>query len=117
VLQSNGRARQLTNILVLITTSTRREAQRIAQSLLQKRLIACANIHGPVDSHFWWQDKIEKAEEFLVLMKSSQKLFARLTKAVKEVHSYAVPEILAVPIVEGFQPYLDWLNATLRIGE
>jgi len=98
---------------VLMTTHARREAQKIAQNLLERRLIACANIYGPVESHFWWQSKIEKAEEFLVLMKSNQKLFAKLAKAIKEMHSYDVPEILAVPIVEGFQLYLKWLKATL----
>lgn len=103
----------MTNILVFITTATKREAQKIAKNLLSRRLIACANIYGRVESHFWWQNKIDKAEEFLVLMKSNQKVFAKLAKAVKEMHSYEVPEILAVPIVEGYQPYLEWLNASL----
>jgi len=96
-----------------MTTSTRLEAQKIVQSLLQERLIACANIWGPMESRYWWRSKIENASEFLVLMKSKQKLFARLVEAVKEMHSYEVPEILAVPIVEGFQPYLKWLSATV----
>jgi len=103
----------MTNIVVLMTTAKKREAQKIAQNLLDRRLIACANIYGPVESHFRWQNKIEKAEEFLILMKSNQKLFAKLAKAVREMHSYEVPEILALPIVEGFQPYLEWLNASL----
>jgi len=108
----------LTNVIVFMTTGTRREAQEIVHSLLQKRIIACANIYGPAESRYWWQKKIEKAKEFLVLMKSKQDLFAELTKAVKEIHSYEVPEILAVPIVEGYQPYLKWLNATLvGVGE
>lgn len=96
-----------------MTTPTKREAQKIAQNLLDKCLIACANIYGPVESQFWWQGKIDKANEFLVLLKSDQKLFARLSKTIKESHSYDVPEILAVPVVEGFQPYLEWLDATL----
>lgn len=103
----------MTNILVFLTTANKREAQKIAQNLLNRRLIACANIYGPIESHFWWQNKIEKAEEFLVLMKSNQKLFAKLAKAVKEMHSYEMPEIIATPIVEGFQPYLKWLNSSL----
>lgn len=108
----------MTNILVLTTTATRREAQEIARSLLQKRLIACANIYGAVESHYWWQSKIEVAKEFIVFMKSEQRLFQKLAAAVKEMHSYDVPEILAVPIVEGFQPYLEWLNANLAsVGE
>lgn len=103
----------MTNILVFMTTANRREAKKIAQNLLNRRLIACANIYGPVESHFWWQNKIEKAEEFLVLMKSNQKLFTKLSKAIKEMHSYEVPEILAIPIIEGFQPYLEWLDTSL----
>lgn len=103
----------MTSIVVFMTTATKREAQKIAQNLLDRRLIACANIYGPVESHFRWQNKIEKAKEFLVLMKSSQKLFAKLSKTVKEMHSYDVPEILALEIVEGFPPYLEWLNAAL----
>jgi len=105
--------KSLTHILVVMTTTTKREAQKIAKNLLSRHLIACANIYGRVESHFWWQNKIDKAEEFLVLMKSNQKVFAKLAKAVKELHSYEVPEILAVPIVEGYQPYLEWLNASL----
>src|SRR3972149_3328266 len=103
----------MTSILVFVTTADKREAHKIVKKLLDRRLIACANIIGPVESHFWWQNKIEKAEELLVIMKSNQKLFIDLSKAVKELHSYKVPEILAVPIVEGYQPYLEWLNASL----
>jgi len=104
----------LTHILVLMTTATKREAQKIAQKLLGECLIACANIYGPVESRFLWQGKTEKAREFLVLMKSSRELFPKLAEAAKEMHSYEVPEILAVPIVEGFKPYLEWLNTTLK---
>src|SRR3972149_7570924 len=103
----------MTSILVFVTTADKREAHKIVKKLLDRHLIACANIIGPVESHFRWQNKIEKAEELLVIMKSNQKLFADLSKAVKEMHSYEVPEILAVPIVEGYQPYLEWLNASL----
>jgi len=100
-------------IIVFMTASSRSEAQRIAQDLLEKRLAACANIYGPVQSHFWWQGKIDKQQEFLVLLKSDQKLFAKLSKTIKELHSYDMPEILAVPIIAGFQPYLEWLGSTL----
>lgn len=108
----------MTNIVVFMTAASKHDAQEIAKNLLDKRLIACANICGPVESHFWWRKKIEKADEFLVLMKSNQKLFIKLVKAIKEMHSYEVPEILALPIVKAFQPYLDWLNASLsKSGE
>jgi len=104
-------------IIVFVTAASKHEAQRIVQELLEKRLIACANIYGPVESQFWWQGKIDKANEFLVLLKSDQKLFAKLSKTIKGSHSYDVPEILAVPVVEGYQPYLEWLSATLARHE
>jgi len=105
------------NIMVFMTTPTKKEAQRIVHSLLNKHLIACANIIGPVDSEFWWQGKIDKAKEFLVIMKSDEKLFEKLSKTIKELHSYDIPEILALPIVKGWTKYLDWLNTTLLLAE
>jgi periplasmic divalent cation tolerance protein len=103
----------MTNIMVFMITATKQEAQKIASALLNKHLIACANILGPVYSEFWWKGKIDKTTEFLVLMKSDEKLFEKLSRTIKEMHSYEVPEILALPVVKGWAPYLDWLNATL----
>lgn len=99
-----------------MTAASKREAQKIVRASLDKHLIACANIFGPVNSEFWWQGKIDKTKEFLVLMKSDEKLFERLSKAIKELHSYEVPEILALPVVKGWAPYLEWLNATLNLS-
>jgi len=107
----------MTNIMAFMTTATKQEAQNIVRSLLNKHLIACANILGPVDSEFWWQGKIDKAQEFLVFMKSNDKLFEKLSKTIKDKHSYETPEILALPIAKGWSPYLEWLNATLRPAE
>jgi len=103
----------MTNIVVLMATATKQEAQRITRLLLNKHLIACANILGPVESRFWWREKIEKASEFLVLMKSDERLFERLSKTIKKAHSYETPEILALPILKGWRPYLEWLSAAL----
>jgi periplasmic divalent cation tolerance protein len=105
------------NIIVFMTVPTKKEARKIVHSLLDKHFIACANIIGPVDSEFWWQGKIDKAKEFLVMMKSDEKLFEKLSKTVKELHSYDIPEILALPIVMGWTKYLDWLNTTLFLAE
>jgi len=105
-------------LVVLMTTPSKEEADKIVRSLLRKRLIACGNILGPVESNFWWKRKIDKANEFLVLMKSSEKLFTRLSQTIREMHSYEVPEILALPIVKGSKPYLEWLNtALIHLGE
>jgi len=101
-------------VVVMTTASTKREATKIVQCLLEERLIACANIIGPISSLFWWKDKIDEATEFLVLMKSSKKLFDKLLERVKAVHSYEVPEILALPILKGSRSYLGWLQANLQ---
>jgi periplasmic divalent cation tolerance protein len=100
----------------MVTTAGREEAETIVQRLLEAKLIACANIIGPVSSHFHWSGKMEKAEEYLILMKSRKDLFGKLSEVVKGLHSYEVPEILAFPIVDGSKAYLDWLGSCLREG-
>jgi periplasmic divalent cation tolerance protein len=100
-------------IVVLVTMASKQEAEKIVQHLLNDRLIVCANIIGPVTSFFHWSGKDERAEEYLALMKSRSDLFDRLTEAVKILHSYEVPEILALPVVAGSRTYLDWLASCL----
>lgn len=100
-------------VLILVTTANKQEADTIAQDLLAQKLIACANIVGPVSSYFHWSGKIEKAEEFLVLMKSRSDLFERIAVAVGKMHSYEVPEVLALPILASSQAYLSWLASSL----
>lgn len=101
-------------IMVLVTTPSRVEAEEICSQLLDKKLIACANVVGPVVSHFHWKNKIECAEEFLVLMKSRSDLFNQLSEAVAKLHSYEVPEIIALPLEAGSSAYLDWLSTSLK---
>lgn len=101
-------------IIVLVTTPSREEAENVAQKLLEQRLIACANIVGPVSSHFYWGGKLERAEEFLMLMKSRLDLFKTLSLQVKSMHSYEVPEIIALPVAAGSKDYLDWLGFCLK---
>jgi periplasmic divalent cation tolerance protein len=100
-------------IIVIVTTANKQEAEKIAQHLLNKRLIACANIIGPVTSLFHWSGKTEHAEEYLALLKSRNDLFEKLTETVKALHSYDVPEILAIPVVGGSKEYVDWLGSCL----
>jgi periplasmic divalent cation tolerance protein len=102
-----------THVIVMVTTASKQEAENMAQQLLKERLIACANITGPVSSIFHWAEKLEKAEEYIVFMKSRKDLFEKLTETVKAIHSYEVPEIIALPIVDGSKPYLDWLDSCL----
>jgi periplasmic divalent cation tolerance protein len=101
-------------VIVLVTTADKQEAERIIRRLLDEKLIACANIISPVSSHFHWSGKIEKAEECLVLMKSREDLFEELAETVKSLHSYEVPEILALPIINGSKTYIDWLESCLQ---
>ena len=101
-------------IVVIMTAADKEEALKIVRRLLSERLIACANIVGPVSSLFWWEGKIDEADEFLVFMKSKKKLFKRLSERAKEIHGYQVPEIIALPVMEGLPSYLDWLGASLQ---
>ena len=101
-------------VVVVITTPNKEEAVKIVRILLKERLIACANILGPVSSLFWWQGKIDEENEFLIFMKSRKSLFERISERVTEIHSYDVPEIILLPIIEGSPPYLDWLRDSLQ---
>ncbi len=101
-------------IVIFVTTKDKEEAERISQLLLKERLIACANIVGPVTSFFHWVGKTEKAEECLIVMKSRRDLFGQIAELVRRSHSYEVPEILAVPIVEASKVYLDWMSVVLK---
>ncbi len=103
--------------IVFMTTATKEEAENITRKLLDQKLIACANIVGPVTSLFWWKEKISQEKEFLVLMKTHSDIFDKLAAIIKQMHSYEVPEIIAVPIAKGEQTYLKWLNGTLQKGE
>lgn len=101
-------------ILVLMTASSKDEAKKIVHSLLEEKLIACANMIDSVSSVFWWQDKIEEEKEVLVIMKSHQDLFKRVSTRVKELHSYDTSEILALSIVDGSCQYLEWMKKVLN---
>ena len=101
-------------VVILVTTSSKSEAETIAQDLLENKLIACANIIGPVSSHFHWEKKVERAEEYLVLIKSRLDLFDAVSDRVKALHSYETPEILALPLVAVSKAYFDWLETSLR---
>jgi len=101
-------------IIVFVTTASKHEAEEIVQHLLGDKLVVCGNIVGPVTSFFRWSGKVERAEEFLVFLKTRKDLFQRLSDVVKTLHGYEVPEILAVPVVDGSKDYLDWLENCLK---
>jgi len=100
-------------IQVITTAATRTNAQAIAKAVVGKRLAACAQVIGPITSTYWWQGKIGTADEWLCVMKGRQDLYDELEQAIRQVHSYEVPEILAVPVVQGSQDYLQWMDREL----
>ena len=97
-------------IQVFTTVEKREDAERIASTVVQHRVAACAQIVGPIHSIYWWKGIMEKAEEWLCVMKTRQDLFPALEKAIKSAHPYEVPEIVALPIVAGSKSYLDWIG-------
>ncbi len=97
-------------ILVMVTCGSSEEAETIAQLLLEERLVACVNIAGRIRSLFHWEGAIARESESLLLMKTRAECFDELSRRVKEVHSYEVPEIIAMSIMVGNPDYLDWIR-------
>jgi periplasmic divalent cation tolerance protein len=97
-------------IQVSTTTDKKEDAEKITREVVKNRLAACAQVMGPITSTYWWEGKIEKEEEWLCIMKSRSDLYNSLERAIKGIHSYDVPEILAVPVIAGNRDYLEWLD-------
>ncbi len=97
-------------ILVLITAGSEEEAEKIAKGLLDERLVACVNLIGGIRSLYRWKGEVCDDRETLLMCKTERRLFARLSKKVKSIHSYEVPEIIALSLVEGWLPYLSWIE-------
>jgi len=101
-------------IQVVTTTASREDAERIARELIDERLAACVQVAGPITSTYRWQGAIESSREWLCLIKSRQDLYAELEAAIRRLHPYEVPEILALPVVAGNPAYLAWLDAEVK---
>lgn len=97
-------------IVVFVTAKNVQQANKIANALVTEKLIACANIVNGVRSIFSWQGKVDKADEVLLVLKSKKSCFDRIVRRVRELHSYDVPEIIALPIVAGHKDYLNWVQ-------
>jgi len=100
-------------IQITTTTETKEQAQTIAQHLVAEKLVACVQITGPIASIYRWKGKVETANEWLCLIKTREDFFSKVEAAIKKLHSYETPEIIAVPIVKGSSEYLSWLNDVL----
>ncbi len=100
------------NAIVLITTPTPKIAENLTQHLLKAKLAACINLL-PVTSHYWWKSKIERADETLMIVKTQPRLIKQIVNLVQKHHPYEVPEIIALPIIQGNPRYLAWITETL----
>jgi periplasmic divalent cation tolerance protein len=102
------------NRVVLVTCGTLSEGRKIARGVLQKRLAACVNmLLGPMNSYFVWKGKLEVAREYLLVMKTTSNRLAELEKEVKRLHSYEIPEFIAMAITDGSRSYLSWLQQSV----
>jgi len=104
----------LAELVVLVTTSSAEESSRIARALVDGGLVACANILPEVRSIFRWEGKIADDRESLMILKSHTDRFEELSLKIKELHSYSVPEVIALPIVDGLREYLAWIREMTR---
>ena len=99
--------------LVLVTAPDLRTARTLARSALQARLVACANLVPGLESHYWWQGKIEKASEILMVLKTTRTFLPALEKLILQEHPYDTTEILVLPIDQGTSRYMAWIEASL----
>jgi len=102
-------------IVVLVTSPSEGEAEKLAARLVEEKLAACVNIL-PTSSLFRWEGKLSKENESLLIIKTRHSLFHNLEKRVKELHSYEIPEIIALPVVAGSKEYLGWLAQNVSEG-
>lgn len=101
-------------VVVLVTAKDKKEAQKISLGLIKAKFAACVNIVDKVDSIFFWAGKADRLKESLLVIKSKKEKLPQIIKLVRSLHSYEVPEIIAIPIIAGDRPYLRWIDAVLR---
>jgi periplasmic divalent cation tolerance protein len=99
-------------LVVLVTAGSLAEAEGIAEALVTEQLAACVNIVGPIASLYRWKGGLQRDEEQLLVIKTRATLFADVERRVRALHSYETPEVIALPVTAGSQPYLDWLLAS-----
>ena len=113
-LQESRQTKMKEYVQIFTTTGKREDAEKVARTLVQKRLAGCVQIVGPIQSTYWWKNRIESAEEWLCLIKGEKSLYKEVEKTIREIHPYETPEITAVPIVAGSKEYLEWLHHELE---
>ena len=101
--------------LVFVTCANHMQAKLIARSVVEKRLAACVSIlRSPIESHYRWKGKVEKARELLLFIKTTARKLGALEREVRRLHSYDVPEFIALPIIAGSKAYLAWLDDSVN---
>ena len=101
-------------VQVLTTVSSEEEAAKIGSALLERRLVACVQTIGPITSRYRWQDKLEEEREWQLLAKTEAGLYEEVEEAIRALHSYEEPEILAIPVLSGSKGYLDWISGSVE---
>jgi len=96
------------------TTDSKDNADKICAGAVSSRLVACAQVSGPIRSTYWWQGQVERADEYFLMMKTTRDKFAALARLIRENHPYEVPDIVAVPILDGTEDYLGWISSETR---
>jgi periplasmic divalent cation tolerance protein len=100
--------------IVLTAAGSQEEARKIAQALVERRLAACVNIIASMESVYRWKGKVETAEEWLLIIKTTACAFPQLREAISELHSYDLPECVLLPIEDGSPAYLDWIGESIN---
>ena len=103
-------------VVGMVTCASRVEARKLAKALLSKKLAACVNIIGAVESHYWWKGKLERAGECLLLIKTTRAKASAVTTTIRANHSYEFPEVIFFPIVQGERNYLKWISNSVAKG-
>jgi len=101
-------------IHVATTTTDRADAERIAASLVAKELAACVQVSGPIESTYRWKGQIETSQEWVCTIKTTRDAYPQVEKAIRDLHSYEEPEIVALPILAGSEGYLKWLDDSVN---
>ncbi|MBN2223982.1 MAG: divalent-cation tolerance protein CutA [Deltaproteobacteria bacterium] len=96
--------------VIMVSASSQNEAEKIANELVENRLAACVSIIPNMRSIYIWEGKVESSEEYLMIIKTRGELFEQVKKAIKELHSYKIPEIISLPITHALDDYIQWIN-------
>jgi len=101
-------------LLVLTTVSSEDEGRAIAQKIVEDRLAACVSELSAVRSFYWWEDRMNDEQEFILIIKTRTSLFKEVEEKIKTLHSYEVPEIIALPVLAGSEDYLEWIRQSTK---